>query len=152
MLSNANLSNGFWAEVVAIVADLIDRPPNRKLDSKVAKEIWFEKPSLYRHFWVFGCEAFCHVLKHLRDKLAPNSKKYVFLGYGKPSEMQFCLWDLEPKKILYNSDIYFNEHKMHTKPIKTIEIQRVVFQEDVQIYNQQLPKDNGQNASQREEQ
>ena len=94
----------------------------KKLESKVAKEIWSRKPPSYKHLRVLGCEAFCHVLKHLRDKLAPKSKKCVFLGYGKPSEMGFLLWDPESKKILHSSYVYFNEEKMHKRPITTIEI------------------------------
>ena len=66
------------------------------------------------------------------------SKKCVFLGYSKPSEMMFCLWDLEYKKILYSRDIYFNEDKMHKKPIKTTDIRRVVFQEDGEVHSRQL--------------
>ena len=97
----------------------------------------------------FGCEAYCHVSKHLRDKLAPKSKKCVFLGYGKPCEMGFCLWDPESKKTLHSSDVYFNEDKMHKKPIKTIEIRRVVFQEDGQVHNRQL--DNAPVARERRE-
>ena len=138
MLSNAELSNGFWAETLATMVHLINRSYNKRLDSKVAQEIWFGKPPSYQHLRAFGCEAFCHVPKHLRDKLAPKSKNYVFLSYGKPSEMGFFLWDLEFKKILRSSDVYFNEDKMHKKPIKIVEICRVVFQEDGQVHNRQL--------------
>ena len=81
---------------------------------------------MYKHLRLYGCEAFCHVPKHLRDKLAPKSKKCVFLGYGKCDEMEFCRFNLESKKILCSNVVYFNEEKMHKKP----EIQRVVFQED----------------------
>ena len=69
---------------------------------------------------------FFHVPKHLKDKLAPNSKKCVFLGYGKPSKIRFCVWDSESKKILQSSDMYFNEDKMHKRLIKTVEICKVV--------------------------
>ena len=87
---------------------------------------------------IFGCEAFCRVPKHLRDKLAPKLKKCVFLGYGEPGEMGFCLWDPESKKILQSSDVYFNEDKMHKKPINIMEICRVIFQEDGQVHNKHL--------------
>ena len=65
MLSNANLPNVFWAEEVAIAVHVINRLPNKKLDSKVIEEIWYGKPPSYKHLKVFGCEAFCHVPKHL---------------------------------------------------------------------------------------
>ena len=62
--------------------------------------------------------------------MAPKSNKCIFLGYGKPGEMEFCLWDPNSKKVLHSNDVYFNEDKMHKRPIKTVEIRKVVFQED----------------------
>ena len=91
MLSNEKLSNGFWAEALATAFHLINRSPNKRLESNVDQEIWFGKPPSYQHLRVFGCEAFCHAPKHLRDKLAPKSKKCIFLNYGKLGEMVFCL-------------------------------------------------------------
>ena len=70
--------------------------------------------------------------------MAPKLKECIFLGYGKPGEMGFCLWDLESKKVLRSSDVYFNEDKMHKRPIKTVEMRRVVFQEDGQVHNRQF--------------
>ena len=52
--------------------------------------------------------------------------------------MGFCLWDPESRKVLCSSDVYFNEDKMHKRPIKTVEIRRVVFQEDGQVNNRQI--------------
>ena len=62
----------------------------------------------------------------------------MFLGYGDLGDMGFCLWDPKSKKILQIIDVYFNEDKMHKKPIKIVEIHRVVFQEDGQVHNRQL--------------
>ena len=39
MLSNAELSNGFWAEALATAIHLIIRSPNKQLELKVAQEI-----------------------------------------------------------------------------------------------------------------
>ena len=47
MLCNAELSKGFWAEALAIAVHLINRSPNKRLDSKVAQEIWSGKPPSY---------------------------------------------------------------------------------------------------------
>ena len=60
--------------------------------------------------------------------------------------MGFRLWDLEARKIVRSNDVFFNEEKMHKKPIKTIEIRRVVFSEDGQVHNRQVAQANGQNA------
>ena len=69
MLSSVELPNGFWTEALATSVHLINRSPNKRLDLKVVEEIWSRKPPSYQYLQVFGCEAFCHVLKHLRDKL-----------------------------------------------------------------------------------
>ena len=116
------------------------------MNTKVLEDIWLRKPSSYKHLRVFGCKAYYHIPKEFCDKLAPKSKKCIFLGYGEFGEMGFGLWDLEARKIVRSSDVFFNEEKMHKKPIKTIEIRRVVFQEDGQVHNRQVAQANGQNA------
>ena len=52
--------------------------------------------------------------------------------------MGFRLWDPESRKIVYSHDVFFNEEKMHKKPVQTVEIRRVVFQEDGQVHNRQI--------------
>ena len=54
--------------------------------------------------------------------MAPKSKKCIFLGYGESGKMGFKLWDPEARKIVCNNDVFFNEEKMHKKPIKIVEI------------------------------
>ena len=54
-------------------------------------------------------------------------------------------WDPETRKIVRNNDVYFNEEKMHKRPIPTVEIRRVVFQEDGAMYNR-VAGQQGQNA------
>ena len=80
MLSNVDLPNGFWAEALATAVHLINRSPNKVLDTKVPEEVWSGKPPSYKHLRVFGCEAYCHISKEFRDKLAPKSKKSFFLA------------------------------------------------------------------------
>ena len=148
MLSNASLPNGFWVEALATTVHLINRSPNNKLDLKVAEELWSGKPPLYKHLRVFGCEAFCHIPKEFQDKLAPKSKKCTFLGYGESGEMGFRLWDLEARKIVRSHDVFFNEEKMHKKPVHIVDIRRVVFQEDGQVHNRQVAQGAGQQQQQ----
>ena len=63
MLSNAELPNGFWAEALATTVHLINRSPNKRLDFRVLEEVRTGKSPSYKHLRVFGCEAFCHILK-----------------------------------------------------------------------------------------
>ena len=62
--------------------------------------------------------------------------------------MGFRLWVPKARKIICSNDVYFNEENMHTKPIKIVEIHRVVFQEDGHVHNRQVAqaKQHGQNA------
>ena len=56
MLSNAQLPDGFWVESLAIVVHLTNRSPNKQLDMRVAKELWFGTPPSYKHLRVFNCK------------------------------------------------------------------------------------------------
>ena len=44
--------------------------------------------------------------------------------------MGFRLWDQEAKKIVYSHSVFFDERKMHTKPVKRVEIKKLIFQDD----------------------
>ena len=66
--------------------------------------------------------------------MAPKSKKCVFLGYGELGKMYYRLWDLEARKIVCNNDVFFNEDKMHKKLVTTIEIRKVIFEEDGHVH------------------
>ena len=43
----------------------------------------------------------------------------------------------EAKKIVYSHSVFFDESKMHTKPVKTVEIRTVIFQEDGLVQDEQ---------------
>ena len=77
-----DLPNGFWPEALSTPIHLINMSPNKVLDMKVPKEVWLGKPPFYKYLRVFGYEAYCHIPKEFCDKLAPKSKKCIFLGYG----------------------------------------------------------------------
>ena len=66
------------------------------------------------------------------------------------SWLWYTRWDtdcgiLRPERLFAANDIYFNEEKMHKRPIPTVEIRRVVFQEDGVVYNRDAGQQ-GQNA------
>ena len=69
---------------------------------------------------------------------------WLWFGYGSSGEMGSYLWDLEARKIVRNNDVYFNEEKMHKRPIPTVEIRRVVFQEDGVVQNRDIAHNAGQ--------
>ena len=48
------------------------------------------------------------------------------------------------ERLFHSNDIYFNEEKMHKRPIPTVEIRRVVFQEDGVVQNRDIAHNAGQ--------
>ena len=52
---------------------------------------------------------------------------------------------------LQSSDIYFNEEKIHKRPINMVELHAIVFQEVNQVLNKLVAMDNGQNTPQVQE-
>ena len=62
--------------------------------------------------------------------------------------MGLRLWDLEARNVVHSNNVFFNEENMHKKPIKIVEIRRVVFQEDGHVYNRQVVQveQHGKNA------
>ena len=62
--------------------------------------------------------------------------------------MGFRLWDPKARKIIRSNDVFFNEEKIHKKPVQTIEIRRVVFQEDGHVHNRRIAQGVGQQQQQ----
>jgi len=132
MLSHAGLSGEFWAKALMTAVHVINRSPNANLDSNVAKEAWSGKKPSYNHLRIFGCEAFAHVLKELRKKLDPKSRKCIFMGYGETGEMGYRLWDPESKKIIRSHDVvFFNEKQMHKTTAQDSDMRKVTFQDAI---------------------
>ena len=129
MLHHANLPQGFWVEAVRTAIHVINLSPSTAKGLKVAQELWTGKTPNYDHLRVFGCEAYVHVPKQLRQKLDFKSRKCIFLGYGVDGQFGYRLWDPETRTIVRSSDVVFNEKIMHKQPIKEVEVRKVVFQD-----------------------
>lgn len=85
--------------------------------------MWLREHPSHKHLWVFGCKAYYHILKDFRDKFPPKSKKCIILIYGDSSEMGYWLWEpRKGKQIMHGNDVYFNEAKLHKKPMLVTEI------------------------------
>ncbi|MCO5586774.1 hypothetical protein L7F22_040716 [Adiantum nelumboides] len=130
MLSMAGLSDAFWAEAIATSVHLINCSPSVPLGFKVPEEVWIGLPPSYGHLCVFGCKAYVHVPKVKCSKLDPKSKRCIFLGYGSSGEMGYRLWDPIDRKIVHSHDVIFHEDSMYRAPPRTVEVRRVIFEED----------------------
>jgi ATP-binding cassette subfamily B (MDR/TAP) protein 1 len=79
MLSQAGLSNHFWAKKVNVTYYLVNRSPSIILELKAPYEVRSTSPTDYSKLRVFGCPAYAHVKE---IKLKPRARKYIFLGYA----------------------------------------------------------------------
>lgn len=108
MLSMAKLPKPFWGEAVRAACYLINRSPSVPLDFKVPEKLWSGKDPSYSHLRVFGCLAYAHVSKELRQKLDARTTPCIFIGYG-DEEFGYRLWDPKEKKIIRSRDVVFHE-------------------------------------------
>ena len=79
MLSEAKLSNSFWAKALNTVAYVINLSLVVALDGDVPNRNWFDKDVSYDDLKVFGCKACVHVPKHERSKLDVKTKQCIFI-------------------------------------------------------------------------
>ncbi|CAH9131081.1 unnamed protein product [Cuscuta epithymum] len=112
MLSMATLPKPFWGEAVLTACYLINRSPSVPLNFEVPEKKWSGKDISYSHLKVFGCKAFAHVSKELRQKLDLKSNPCIFIGYG-DQEFGYRLWDPEMKKVIRSRDVVFHESQFH---------------------------------------
>ena len=101
MLSDTELGQEFWAEVVETACYLVNKSPSSALEDKTPHEVWTgEKPSL-SHLRVFGCDTYVHVPKEKRSKLDNKSERCIFIGY-KDGLKGYKLWNPETRKVVYS--------------------------------------------------
>ena len=63
MLSDANLSHDYWAEVVDTTCYVVKKSLTSTLVDKTLYEAWDGKRPSLAHLRVFGCDAFVHIPK-----------------------------------------------------------------------------------------
>ena len=78
MLSNANLGQELWEEVVSTTCYLINRSPSMEIDCKILEEVWTGHSYDYSNLKIFGCEAYAFTPKNQRSKLDLDQRS-VFL-------------------------------------------------------------------------
>ena len=69
------------------------------------------KPPELGHIKIFGCDAFMHVPKELRNKLASKSKKRILVGY-EGNSTNYRLFDPVTKNINVSRNVSFNDDKI----------------------------------------
>ena len=77
----AHLPIEFWGESVLTAAYLITRTPSKVLNGKTPYGALFDVKPSYDHIKMFGCLCYAHFKPQTKDKFAPQSRKYIFVGY-----------------------------------------------------------------------
>ena len=92
------------------------------------------------HFIIFGCNAYAHVPKQLRNNIDDKSEKSVCLGYGEESKA-YKLYNPISKKVIINRDVLFDEESWDGTIDKVVEavIPQPKDEEEEQFIGQQGP-------------
>ena len=86
--------------------------PSKAIKLQVPQALWSGTQPKYDRLRIFGCEAFTHVPQEKRTKLAPHSRKCIFLGYGTDDNFGYRICVKEHKKLISRNDVVFNEDSM----------------------------------------
>jgi len=70
--------------------------------------MWYGHIPFVNHLRVFGSTYYASIPKVHRNKIAPGSHKYIFLGYSNTSK-EYCLYDEVNKKFVVSRDVIFLE-------------------------------------------
>jgi transposase InsO family protein len=110
LLKEKNMSNLFWAEVVACSVYLLYISPTTSVKMKVPQEAWSGTKLNVSHLRIFGCIAFAHIPSELRRKLDDRSEKFIFVGYSETSKA-YRLYNPISKKLILNRYAKFLENQ-----------------------------------------
>ena len=114
MLHAAGLPPMYWGDAVMTAVYLRNRLPTRALNDVTPYEAWRgEKPDL-SHLRVWGCQAFIHVPRVKRNKLAAKARACVFVGYP-PEAKGWLLYDPTGERYVVARDVTFQESVSGTK-------------------------------------
>ncbi|KMQ84513.1 retrovirus-related pol polyprotein from transposon tnt 1-94 [Lasius niger] len=109
MLLELKLEKDMWTEAVLAAVYLINRSPTRVLKGKTPTELWYEEKPNLKKLRVFGSLIYLHLPKEINSgKLDSRTLKCIFVGYCPNG---YRLWNPKENKILYGSDVVFDELK-----------------------------------------
>lgn len=81
ILKGANLSKGFWREVVSTTTYLLDRCHTKNFEKITPEESWYGFKSNMSHLRVFILVAYQHVSDQHRKKLDGKGEHMILVGY-----------------------------------------------------------------------
>ena len=110
MLIAKGLPAFLWDEAVSHATFIRNRSPTRALKGKTPYEAWTGKKPDVSQFREFGCDVWVLDENKNRSKLAPKSKKMVFVGFIEGSKA-VRYWDKKMRSIKVSRNVAFNENE-----------------------------------------
>jgi len=108
MLKHAGLPDEYWSYAVRHAVFLKNVVPTNAVKGVVPYEAWFGRKPNVSVLKVFGCPAYVHIAKQMRNKLAPKSFKCVYVGVP-DEEGGFLCFDPDKEQHLASRDVQFDE-------------------------------------------
>ena len=108
MLHSRELPLSLWAEAANTAVFVWNRTVNRQLSDITPFEVMFNQIPDVSYFRTFGSDAYLHVPKKQRTKLAAKSQKLVLVGYDQQGRA-YRLWNPITKRICVGVDVIINE-------------------------------------------
>ena len=113
MLISKDLPSFLWDEAARHATYLRNRAPTRALKGMTPYEAWTGKKQDVSHLREFGCDVWVLDETKNKSKLAPRSKKMIFVGFEDGSKA-VRYWDKTTRKIKVSRNVAFNENEEPT--------------------------------------
>jgi hypothetical protein len=108
LLAYASMPLKYWDEAFLTTVYLINRLPNKVIQSQTPMERLFGNSGDYSLLRTFGCACWQNFRPYNRYKLAFRSKQCVFIGYSNLHKGYKCL-DISTGRLYISRDIVFDE-------------------------------------------
>ncbi|GBN25648.1 Retrovirus-related Pol polyprotein from transposon TNT 1-94 [Araneus ventricosus] len=107
LLYESELPLKFWAEAINFSTQVSNVTP-RKGKEKIPLETWIGKKPKLNYLKKFGCVAYFHVPKVMRNKFDIPGRRGIMLGYAR-DRRGYRIYDIKNRKIIEERSIKFNE-------------------------------------------
>ncbi|GBN74197.1 Retrovirus-related Pol polyprotein from transposon TNT 1-94 [Araneus ventricosus] len=107
LLYESELPLKFWAEAINFSTQVSNVTP-RKGKEKIPLETWIGKKPKLNYLKKFGCVAYFHVPKVMRNKFDVPGRRGIVLGYAR-DRRGYRIYDIKNRKIIEGRSIKFNE-------------------------------------------
>ncbi|GFU69084.1 retrovirus-related Pol polyprotein from transposon TNT 1-94 [Trichonephila clavipes] len=107
LLHESKLPLKFWAEAINSSTQVSNVTP-RKGKEKIPLEIWTSNKPKLNYLKKFGCVAYFHVPKVLRNKFEIPGRRGIMLGYAR-ERRGYRIYDIKNQKVIEERLVKFNE-------------------------------------------